>query len=394
MEVRKMSNILDYLDWRGDISLCTSPFNEVDNLLLSELSYVAFDKILPDLEEERWMTVKEASQIYFSRHDINEIYADRSLMAKAPLALERMAKTKRFCDMRLSCYINQIDEEEEKQFSALVAECQDGTYFIAFRGTDDTLVGWKEDFNMSYISAVPSQLEAVSYLEKVADKVSGGLRLGGHSKGGNLAVYAAVKCKEKTKERIIEVYNNDGPGFSKEMLTSEPYKEVRERIWTIVPQSSVVGMLLEHEEEYLVTKSSQNGIMQHDPLSWEVLGPKFVYLDDVRKESRILDKTLKNWIYEMTEEQREEFVMTLFHVLYGTGAKNLSELSEDRLGNLGALIKTVKAVKNMKTEDQEMLSKVIRALIKTYKDVFVEEYRTEHSKKQIEKKESGKKKKE
>ena len=256
----------------------------------------------------------------------------------------------------------------------MVAECQDNTYFVAFRGTDDTLVGWKEDFNMSYILAVPSQLEAVSYLEKVAEKVRGKLRLGGHSKGGNLAVYAAVQCKEEIQERIIEIYNNDGPGFSKEMLISEPYNRVRERIWTIVPQTSVVGMLLEHEEEYLVTKSSQSGIMQHDPLSWEVLGAKFVYLDDVKKNSRILDRTLKNWINKMTREQREEFVMVLFHVIDETGAKNLSELSEDKLGNLGALIKTAKAVKHMTAEDQEMLVKVVRGLIKAYKDVVVEEY--------------------
>lgn len=369
-----MSNILDYLDWRGDICMTDASFNEVDNLLLSELSYVAFDGILPGVEEESWITVKEAAELFFSKHDKEEMDEDRSLMAKAPLVLEKMAKTKRFEAMRLSCYTNQIDEEEEKQFSALLAECSDGTYFVAFRGTDDTLVGWKEDFNMSYISVVPSQVEAVSYLERVAQKVKGKLRLGGHSKGGNLAVYAAVQCKEEIKERIIEIYNNDGPGFSKEMLCSNAYEKIRERICTIVPQTSVIGMLLEHEEEYLVTKSSQSGIMQHDPLSWEVLGPKFVYLEDVKKNSRILDKTLKNWINEMTRKQRETFVMVLFHVLYETGAKNVSELGEDKLGNLGALIKTAKAVKQMTEEDQEMLAKVIRALIKTYKDVVLEEY--------------------
>lgn len=369
-----MGNILDYLDWRGDIRLKESLFNEVDNLLLSELSYVKFDEILPGMENDAWMTVREASEIFFSRHDMEEIYADRSLLAKAPFVLKQMAETARFQDMRLSCYVNQIDEEEEKQFSALVADCQDGTFFVAFRGTDDTLVGWKEDFNMSYISAVPSQLEAVVYLEQVAKRLEGKLRLGGHSKGGNLAVYAAVKCKEEIKRQIIQVYNNDGPGFSKEMLSSEQYGRMRDRICTIVPQSSVVGMLLEHEEEYLVIKSSQSGIMQHDPLSWEVLGTRFIYLDNVKKKSRILDKTFKNWIYEMTKNQREEFVMILFHVLDGTGAKNLSELSEDRLGNLGTMIKTAKAVKNMTAADQEMMGKVIRALIKAYRDVFVEEY--------------------
>lgn len=387
-----MSNILDYLDWRGDIRMSDAPFNAVDNLLLSELSYVALDGILPGMEENVWMTIKEAGEIFFSKHNKEEIYEDRSLVAKAPLVLEKMAKVERFQDIRLSCYVNQIDEEEEKQFSALVAECQDKTYFVAFRGTDDTLVGWKEDFNMSYISAVPSQLEAVSYLEQVAEKVTGRIRLGGHSKGGNLAVYAAVKCKRDVQDRIIEIYNNDGPGFSKEMLISREYNRVRERIWTIVPQTSVVGMLLEHEEEYLVIKSSQSGLMQHDPLSWEVLGPRFIYLDGVKKNSRILDRTLKNWINEMTREQREEFVMILFHVLSETGAKNLSELSEDKLGNLGALIKTAKAVKQMTAEDQEMLAKVIRGLIKAYKDVMVEEYFPERLKEQGERKRIGKQK--
>lgn len=387
-----MSNILDYLDWRGDIRMANAPFNEVDNLLLSELSYVAFDGILPGIEDDTWMTVEEAAKIFFSQHNKEEIYEDRSLIAKAPLVLEKMAKTERFQMMRLSCYVNRIDDEEEKQFSALLAECQDGTFFVAFRGTDDTLIGWKEDFNMSYISAVPSQLEAVSYLEQVAKKVDGRLRLGGHSKGGNLAVYAAVHCQEAIKEQILEIYNNDGPGFSKEMLVSEAYEKMRERIFTIVPQTSVIGMLLEHEEDYLVTKSNQSGIMQHDPLSWEVRGPKFVYLDDVKKNSRILDKTLKNWINEMASEQREAFVMTLFQVLSETGAKNVSELSEDRLGNLGALIKTAKAVKQMTEEDQEMLAKVVRALIKAYKDVMVEEYFPERLKGQGERRGHGEQK--
>lgn len=381
-----MSNILDYLDWRGDICMAESPFNEVDNLLLSELSYVEFDGILSGFEEDVWLTIKEVGERFFAKHNKEEIYEDHSFMAKAPLVLEKMAKVERFQDIKLSYYVNQIDEKEEKQFSALVAECQDTTYFIAFRGTDDTLVGWKEDFNMSYISAVPSQLEAVSYVERVAGKVKGRLRLGGHSKGGNLAVYAAVKCKKEIQDRIIEIYNNDGPGFSKEMLASREYNRIRERIWTIVPQTSIVGMLLEHEEEYLITKSSQSGIMQHDPLSWEVLGAKFVYLDQLKKESQILDRTLKNCINEMTREQREEFVMALFHIFDEMGAKNLSELSEDKLGNLGTLIKTVKAVKHMAEKDQEMLAKVVRGLIKAYKDVVKEEYFPERLKSQGERK--------
>lgn len=202
--------------------------------------------------------------------------------------------------------------------------------FVAYRGTDDTIIGWKENLNMSFMHPVPAQLEAVSYLEALADERKECFYLGGHSKGGNLAVYALAKCADEAKSRVIGAFNNDGPGFSREFIESLDYEEVRSKIRTFLPQSSIVGILLEHEEHYEVVKSSQSGIWQHDSLSWELMGGGFIHLDDITEESKSIDKTLKMWLEEMSGEDREIFVDNLFRALDATEAKTLTDLNTDR----------------------------------------------------------------
>lgn len=307
-----MGNIMDYLDWRGDITFEQSPFNEVDNVILAQLAYVNFRDIIPSPEEKRSITLKEASQMFFDMYTENELKQDKSFISEAPFLMKKAAASKRFGNLILSNYVDTVDETLEKQFGAFHIRISPKHTYVVFRGTDDTLVGWKEDFNMSFIMPVPSQEAAVEYINSTCQYIRGRLYIGGHSKGGNLAIYSAVKCSERVRKKIDCVYNNDGPGFDVNMIKSAKYQAMLPLIKSIVPENSIVGMLLEHDEDYIIVKSSQ---------------------------SRRLNKALSSWINSVDNERREEFVETLFGLLYASGAKNLSDVSADRLRSTREVIR-------------------------------------------------------
>ena len=246
-----MANILDYLDWRGDLTLAQDPFNEVDNLILAELSFVDFGGIVPGPGEGRAVPLWKAAEAYFAKTEGRPIDMGVLVPNQIPELLRRTAASPRFRDMKLNGFVDHLDTVKAEQFAALAAECGDGTVYLSFRGTDDTLAGWKEDFYLSCMREVPAQKMAVAYTEAMAHQYPRiKLRLGGHSKGGNLAVWAGVFCPTAVQRRIAAVWSNDGPGFHEDILSQPRHIRLAERIHTIVPKSSVVGMLLEHEEDY------------------------------------------------------------------------------------------------------------------------------------------------
>ncbi|MBQ7944203.1 MAG: DUF2974 domain-containing protein [Lachnospiraceae bacterium] len=356
-----MANIIDYLEWRGDVSLKEDPFNAVDNLVLSWMAYVNLDEIMPKGFESESLTIKEAVERFFAKYDLEEKLREKSLTRTSALLFYKMGDCPRFANMRISNYVNYISEELEQQFSAMTIEIDEKTMYIAYRGTDDTIVGWKEDFNMSFLPFVPSQEAAVRYLEATMKSRNWRKRIivGGHSKGGNLAVYAAIKCNKAIRRKIVQVYNNDGPGFLEETLQSAEYQEMLSRIRTIVPESSVVGMLLGHEEQYDVVVSSQKGILQHDAATWEVQRNDFIYLDSVSDSSVRLDKALKKWLSAQDEEQRRLFVEQVFALLEATGAKTTLELGTMGIKNANQVFK---AMTNMDPEVRQKLREFWRAL--------------------------------
>lgn len=356
-----MSNIINYIDWRGDLDFSSSEFNEVDNLLFAELAYVKFEEIVPGVDSDESITIAEVSEKFFKKYSLNEIKKNKSLIRKAPFVMEKMAKSKRYKDLKLSKYINVIDEKEQKQFSAIHIDLGNNTKYIAFRGTDDNLVGWKEDFNMSFIMPVPSQIEAVIYLNNTLKDDKSKVIIGGHSKGGNLAVFSSMYCNDYIKERIISIYNNDGPGFKNEILGTEEYNSIQNRITTIMPESSIIGMLLNHEEDYVIVKSNEIGIMQHDALSWLVLGPKFLHVKDISKASKKIDSTLKNWLNTLSEEELSEFVDTLYLVIKATGAKKVSDLTTFKMKNLKEILKSIKLIDS---KTRESILAIMKKLIK------------------------------
>ena len=324
-----MGTVYDYLTWRGDLTFRKVPFGEVDSLILSMLSYLDMKDIVPAPGREvEFPSVWAASKEYLERYPDPKKAKMGVLIPKDIVKMMRaMRSTKRFGPLKMCNYINLIDPETELQFSAVTFLLGDGTAVVTYRGTDDTLVGWKEDMNMCFLPVVPAQLKAVEYLHTVATTHTGKLILTGHSKGGNLAVYAAVHCDPAIRERITAVYSNDGPGFGRNILDDPDYVQIRPRICNLVPQSSVVGMLLEHDENYTVVKSRQKtGLLQHNGLSWEILGNSFVHLKDVNPESRKLDRTVNQWIRDMTPAQREEFAEAVYQLFSVDGAQTLTDI--------------------------------------------------------------------
>ena len=357
-----MANILEYLDWRGDLTLLERPFNEVDNLILAEICYLDFSGFVPAGFQTQQVTLLDAASAYFAAHP--ETNMGVLVPDQIPVLVEHAAKTARFSDVRLLGYVNRIDEETQTQFSALTMLLPDGSAYVAFRGTDDTIVGWKEDFNMGFLPIVPAQREAADYLRAAAAAFpSQKLRAGGHSKGGNLSVYAAVKAPAAVQDRIVQVYNNDGPGFAKPLVGTPEHTRVADRILTVVPQSSVVGQLLEHEQNVEIVRSDAEGMLQHDGFSWQVVGDHFIHLDGFSREGKVIDETLESWEGSLSPKQREAFADALYTVLTASGAKTLSDLNGDKLKSAVTMLKTYS---NLDRETRQLLSGSLRALVGSY----------------------------
>ncbi len=352
-----MGTLLEYLEWRGDLRFSEVELCEVDSLILSIISYINFDGIVPEEGEDGSVTYLDAMRRYLALYRGKVQPLGRFVPPETVKIAVRAAKTRRYAGIRLSHYSHDVDDDAQKQFCALTFRITKDKYFVAYRGTDDTLVGWKENFNMSFMQPVPAQLSALEYFERVQGELKGGFYLGGHSKGGNLAVYAAVKAGDEARESIIGVFNNDGPGFDSAFIEGEDFLRMRQRIRTIVPQSSVVGMLLEHEEDYEVVKSNATGLLQHHGHTWEVMGGSFFHLDTVTEDSRLIDKKLKEWLDSQTPEERERLIDTIYETLTATNARTLTELSSEK-------VKLVKAWNTLDSETRSIILKCISILIK------------------------------
>ncbi|MBR6541709.1 MAG: DUF2974 domain-containing protein [Anaerotignum sp.] len=306
-----MANMFDYLTWRGDLSLTQSPFQDVDSLILSTMSYIFFDGVVAESMEER-ITIGEMVDKFLARPQTEwklRVQEDERL-------LRALKESDRFIGMEMCGYVNKLDFQTEKQFAALTILLGDGTAFVVYRGTDYSLVGWKENFNMCFMDDVPAQQDAAAYLTHVATAFPElELRVSGHSKGGNLAVYAAAMCPREVQERIRVVYNHDGPGFRETVLGREGYQNILPRMKTFLPQFSVVGLLLEQQGEGIVVRSNESGIMQHEPYSWEMIGSDFVKQKGLTEKSYFLDSTMSRWMEGLTEKQRELFINSIYEAV-------------------------------------------------------------------------------
>ena len=351
-----MGNIMDYISWRGDLTFAQSPFNEVDNLILACFSYVNLDRI-PAVTRQKGIELKKLVKEFKKLHTIKELEADKSFIRLAPFMMFEMAESVRFGNCVIRNYVNEIVTEAEQQFSAVEIVLEDGTSYISFRGTDDTIIGWKEDFNLS-TGVVPAQERAVEYMQRISDKASGMLRVGGHSKGGNLAIYGSVMCKS-VHDKILEIYSNDGPGFSKEFQDSPETAEMMPKIIRIIPEYSIIGTLLEHEKQPIIVASTSRGLLQHDGFSWEVQGPGLVRRDSLNKTALRFIEILHKWIDGMDTEQKRLLIEDLFATLQASGYENLSEVQSGGIKSLAAM---VKRLDKFAPESRGMMQELLTAI--------------------------------
>ena len=353
-----MADLFDYLLWRGDLSFAQVPPNAVDALIFSAISYIRFGA---DVESspDTPILLSKAFEDLTSLPD----FEDRIRVKKDLELLEAVSQSPRFGNCKIYQYRDILIREEETQFAAITFLLDDGSTFLAFRGTDYTLTGWKEDFNMSFQSSIPAQRLALEYVQEFAAAHPVPIWMGGHSKGGNLAVYAAAKCGETLQKRIVKVHNQDGPGFSEAMMDDPGYRNILPKLRSYVPQSSVIGMLLEHEEPYTIIKSNQIGIMQHDPYSWELEGPSFLKVAQITESSQFLDATIKNWFASMTNQERNRLVEVMYTLLTTGGVENAIDIFQPK--NIRAYVKTLSSDADMRhilsTEFQGLLESAKKA---------------------------------
>ena len=350
------TTVADYLTWRGDIPFSVDPFNEVDNLVLCIISYINFRRF-PELLTRNPREAVSLRDICQKLTQEDE-QLGLSQLSYIPVA-QQAAQTERFAGTRMFAFEDRSDQET--QFAAVTFLLPDKSVFVAFRGTDTSLVGWKEDFNMSYLSAVPAQIRAAAYTEEIAAACPDrGLRIGGHSKGGNLAAWAAIHIPAPLQDRLLAAYNNDGPGFSHDMVDSAAYRRVADKLHTYIPESSIVGILLEHAEDYAVIDSSNRSIMQHEPMSWNVEGPRFVHLGQRSPMGKVSDDLLRQWIGSMTPQEREQFTDALFDILSMSGkTRTLEDLRAGGLAKMAALLKQYNGADE---KDKKIITEIFRRL--------------------------------
>ena len=383
--------MLDYLDWRGDLKFAQDPFNDVDNELCAMLSFMGFTGLVSGKPGEE-IALSEAAALYFDKNRGKDL----SLGAMIPAAIfdmtRKMAVSPRFGEARLTAYRNEKVEEEslesQLQWTALTILFEDQSLYIAFCGTDDTIISWKEDLNLALMSAIPSQRAAAEYVNGVAAAYPGyRIRVGGHSKGGNLSVYAAAKCKAEYRERIVCVYDNDGPGFDESFLSDEGYLSLKGRIRNIVPEETFVGLLLHHDLPQIVVKSGNKGLLQHDSFSWYVEKNRFVQVERISNEALLAEQTVKRWLEDMSPEETSEFVDAFYHALTASNARTVTELVGDRSSLLGAY-------RRLAPSDREVIRRSLRKLIgqKEIYETVIPAVMEERRQKNAESKEKEKKK--
>ncbi|MBO4290719.1 MAG: DUF2974 domain-containing protein [Lachnospiraceae bacterium] len=348
--------IRTYLKEYGGVSLKEMPLNDVDSLVLCQLAYLKFDGLVPDVNENRMpVGIREIARL----PGAERLFSDERYK-KVNLELFRsLCGSLRFGSMELNYYVNLIEKEWEAQFSAVTYFLDDGTVFVAFRGTDETIVGWKEDFNMAFLSPVPSQVCSEKYLNTVTERFTSPFFLGGHSKGGNLAIYSAMRSNEEVQKRIVKIYSMDGPGFRAGILQKNGYEKIADRVVKILPRSSVVGMLFEQEVPYRVVESTKLGIFQHNPYSWIVRENYLEEADEIYRGRKLLDRAVNEWILSLDKEQLQRFVDTLFQILAASEADNLIDFGNDKKKSFLGM---ADAIRNLDSETSRMMKEVLKEL--------------------------------
>jgi hypothetical protein len=329
--------MLDFVKWRGDLPMNVSPFCEVDAVIFSQLAYLHF----ADALGTGIAPLSEAAALVGG---IPEESGNPQAVTLRHKLLTAMQHTARYGDLTIRSCADRFDPVLGMQFAAMTVALPDGSQLIAYRGTDATVVGWREDFNMSFSCPVPSQTEAVAYLSAVAAQTEGPLRLCGHSKGGNLALYAAACCTPAVRERIVDIALFDAPGLDDATLATDGYRAALPRVRCYVPQSSLIGRLMGVPDRYTVVRSTAAGINQHNVFTWALDGPRFATLPTLDKTSRLMKMTMDEFLAGSTPDTRRMFVDSLFSALESGNATTLSDVAKRWTDTAGTLLETLRSL--------------------------------------------------
>ena len=351
-----MGIIFDYLYQVAYDSIYDTPFNELDMLMLTELTYLPFDQIVseqmsPDCTCRLFEAAEKVPQ------DLSMLVTKNRLKL-----LEKAASSTRFKNIKLMGYVNDIDSDVQKQFAAMIFKIKPDSYVLTFRGTDDSIIGWKEDFHMTYMDQVPAQKTAVNYLRKAMDALPGQFILTGHSKGGNLASYAASQIEPEYQERIQSIYSYDAPGLNHSVITSQGYQTISDKIKRYIPQGSIVGMMLETPKQAQIVKSTAiGGLAQHDTFSWQISDQTFVLLDNLNPDSLQVDKTLKNWVDSVSDEELKDFFDLFFGLILDAGISSINDLT--KLENFKKILAVFENANALTDQEREMLTRLAKLLV-------------------------------
>lgn len=348
------TNLIDYMRWRGDLSFNQSPFNKIDALILNLVSFLNFENFQIDYPYNQKVNINNLLDSFFSLYP-NENKLGLIIPSEIFMVARFIKNCKRYANIKVSNFINKIDQSISEQFSALLFHLDKDNLFVSFRGTDDTLVGWAEDVNLIAEFPVPAQKDARDYLDNIANMYKDkSIYIGGHSKGGNLSVYASIYCNEITQNRIKAVYSFDGPGFMENTVDEKSFNKIKDRIYHIIPNGGIIGRLFSSNKEPTIIKSFYKGLDQHNPFSWEVERDNFKEADAFSKNSNKIKKEIDSLIEKMSDEERKDFAKDLNQYLDSLKQNNLIEFLN--LRNVLSLV----------SNKYKMKHKNIRYILKLY----------------------------
>ena len=363
-----MKNMLDYIKEFGHVSFEERAFSEIDALVLTELEYLPLEKVVPSDENgENFVTVKEIAE-YMQEHK-QELFDENPMM----ITQERhevsqvIADAPRFQSLKFFGVVSEWDKDTTKQFAAVTVEVEPSVRLVVFRGTDETLIGWKEDFLMTYSPLVAAQTDAKEYLAKQASLWGGDLMISGHSKGGNLAIYAAATQEEDVQLRIVDIFCFDSPGLYRSVLETKGYQNIVPLAMRYIPQDSLVGLMLESEVPYVIVKSNATGAMQHSAMTWEIEDGQFIKMEKLTKNSQLNDQTFKKWTESVSDEELELFWNVFFELLFSVGIDTVNDLYGQFMHYVQEFLK---AAGDMDEEKRELLTRIALLLVSTRFEVW------------------------
>ena len=363
-----MGNLITYVQQYGAQTFKDKSLTDIDILVLTEIAYLPFDEIVSSSFEEKAAISlnqlgKEFETIKEKEHENNPFMITKERIQ----LLDVVSKSQRYKDIKVFGFMNDIDDELTKQFAAVCYQWEEESRWIIFRGTDESLTGWKEDFMMTYSDLIPAQTDAIEYLRKQAELFSGSLNISGHSKGGNLSLYASAMQEEDIQHRIQQVYCWDAPGVHRSILGTEGYQRVVSKAKRYIPQDSIVGLMLESQVPYHIIESQGSGISQHSALMWNIEDDHFVELTELTKNSQLTDQTFKQWTEVVSDEDLKLFFDTFFELFFEMGVETVNDVYYNfRL----YMQKFFEKAYQMDTEKREILLRVGRLLFQIRYEIW------------------------